>query len=139
MKRRDLLYKLLLTGTAFSSGYMLSQYLSKKEGKETIIDGEEWRKVEELYANELASYRTNEEVLKQASINIEQLRKKDFKLVLESIVPEQIQQIEIELVDHAYDFGNSSAGSVASENIRNNHNYSKFFKDIFNCTTAKCY
>ncbi len=134
--RRDFILKL----ANFSAMAMISPACVDRNKQKGIIEGEEWRMGLDNGANDAGNYALNENMLVQANDSIERIRKGNFiiRLIDENDQPLHGLKVILKQQNHDFDWGFSMAGTICGMSA-SQQNRTKFVKELFNCTTAKCY
>lgn len=121
MKRRDFLSN---AGSLATITFLPSVTFSKNGNNNTLLPD------------------TESEVLENAKEGIEKYRKADLSLGFKNANGEKVRglKVEIEQLASDFDWGCSNAFTI-SETMDNakNQRLSHLFREVYNCTTAKCY
>ncbi len=107
--------------------------------KQTVNEGEEWAAEKELLIYEEPEVRAR--VLEEARSGIAAHRMAPvrWRFVDAAGTAQAGLAVEIDQLDHAFDFGLSGASTLAAESDPAIAARNALFCDLFNCTTAKCY
>ncbi|WP_114751104.1 endo-1,4-beta-xylanase [Pleomorphovibrio marinus] len=105
-----------------------------------VMEGEEWKDDKGKRLNGTGTYVLTEDLEKTTQDSIEKHRMGDFIIRLCDADDQPLIGVDalIELIEHEFDWGISSAGSICDTNpkavLQAAH-----IRELFNCTTAKCY
>lgn len=135
--RRDFILKLAGTcaGTAI---FPACTTLSKTQ--KNIVEGEEWRIGSAAGFSGAGDFGLSEKMQEEANAAIARYRKGSFRIRLidENMRPLQGLKVRVKQQKHDFDWGFSSASTMCDTSPAVQKR-TAFVKDLFNCTTAKCY
>jgi endo-1,4-beta-xylanase len=123
-----------------ASGIFLPYCKAPDNESSGIKEGEEWKDDKGKRLNGLGTYALTEDLEKATQDSIEKHRMGDFIIRLYDADDQPLVGVSalIEQIDHEFDWGISSAGSICETNP-NELLKAAHIRELFNCTTAKCY
>lgn len=132
--------KFIQTLAGVSAGAMLFQNCKTLFSSKPVPEGAEWKDRTNISIDESDNYRFTPELEAATNEAIEKYRKAKFtiRLIDRNNKPMQGVKLKIQLQKHHFDWGYSSALQMCKNDILLNRK-TKLIKDLFNCTTAKCY
>ncbi len=132
--------KFIQTLAGISDGAVFFQNCKTLFKSNPVPEGEEWKNRENITINETDNYKLTPELEAATAEAIEKYRKGKFTIRILSANNKPLQgvKLKIGLQKHHFDWGYSSALQMCENSILSEKK-TKYIKELFNCTTAKCY
>jgi GH35 family endo-1,4-beta-xylanase len=134
--RRNFILKMAAT----CAGTMIFPACTVSKSGKTIKEGEEWKMGSSMAYKGSGNYGLTEELQEQADAAIEKIRKGkvNIRLVDKNQRPLHGFKVHLKQQTHDFDWGFSGASTICGMTPAQAKR-TEYVKDLFNCTTAKCY
>jgi len=131
--RRDFLQKV-------AGALILYGCQNKRNTGRQVVEGEEWRNDDAGITAAGANFKLTEALQEQVNAGIDKHRKGNFTLRFVDKEGQALTgyKLKADLAAHAFDWGQSGARNLYELDERD-QKVTKLIRELFNCTTAKCY